>query len=259
MSYFLTDSHAHIHSKPLKHIAGELIERAAENNIKRITTIGTDLADSAEAASMAEKYKDVYAAVGVHPHYAAEFNYKQLGAFEELASKPDVIAVGEVGLDFYRNISPKDVQIDTFSMMIDLASGCNLPIIIHSREAAADTVKTLENMLGNTDHPVLFHCFSGEDSLVEWGMKRKNVLFSFAGNVTYPKAVQLHAALGKLPADRLLIETDCPYLAPIPFRGRQNEPSLMVHTAKFVSAAKNMTVENLASQLESNFTSFFRI
>jgi TatD DNase family protein len=256
---FFTDSHAHIHMPPLDQTTADIVKRANEHNIHRILTIGIDVKDSANAIKATMKYDNVYAAVGVHPHNAAEFNIRELSAFEEMLTKPKVIAIGEVGLDFYRNNSPKERQIEVFSLMIDLAISAGKPIIIHSREAAADTISLLENIIGDQDQKILFHCFSGEKSLLEWGMARKNCLFSFAGNVTYPKAVELHSALAQIPVERLLIETDCPYLAPIPLRGRQNEPAYLPHTAKYVAEAKNLGLENLASRLEGNFREFFEV
>ncbi|MDR2870037.1 MAG: TatD family hydrolase, partial [Deferribacteraceae bacterium] len=236
----------------------DLLTRAHAQHIERFITIGISAADSREAVKMAERHADVYAAVGVHPHDAAEFDYKELGLLEELASHKKVLAIGEVGLDFYRNISPKATQIEVFSTMIDLAIASALPIIIHCREAAVDTVAVLENMLGKADHQILFHCFSGEQSLVDWGLARQNVMFSFAGNVTYPKATQLHAALAQLPLERLFIETDCPYLAPVPLRGKQNEPAYVTHTADYVALAKAISRQMLEEQLELNFRAFFK-
>jgi TatD DNase family protein len=255
----LTDTHAHIHIPPLSQDLGSLLARAKDAGIGRIITIGTTVADSRDAVRLANKHAHIYAAVGVHPHDAAEFDYKQLGILEDLANNKKVLAIGEVGLDFYRNMSPKDRQIEVFTAMIDLALAANKPIIIHCREAAEDTLATLDNMIQTNDHPVLFHCFSGEQSLIDWGLARQNVRFSFAGNVTYPKAVQLHEALAQIPLDRLFVETDCPYLAPVPLRGKQNEPANVAHTADYVCKAKSISRPELEAQLEANFMEFFAV
>lgn len=254
-----TDTHVHINMKPLKYRAAELVQRAAENNVTRMITIGTCVEDSAEAVKTAEKFENVYAAIGIHPHDAKEFNYKDLGTLEKLAQNKKVLGIGEVGLDFYRDISPRKTQEEVFITMLDLALAAELPVIIHTRDADAETARVLDNMLGDSGHPVLFHCFNGAQNLLEWGMARKNVMFSFAGNVTYPKATLLHDALAQIPVERLFIETDCPYLAPIPLRGKENEPAYLIHTAKYVSAAKQMDETRFAEQLEANFKRFFRI
>ena len=256
---FYTDTHAHVHMKPLSSTADEVIKRAAASGVGRMITIGTTVADSKDAVKMAGKYSNVYAAVGVHPHDAQEFDYKQLGVLEELAQNPKVLAIGEVGLDFYRDLSPRDRQKEVFSTMIDLASASNLPIIIHERDAAPDLTAVFDDMLGGADQRILFHCFSGAQHILDWAMDRKNTMFSFAGNVTYPKAMQLHEALAQIPLERLFIETDCPYLAPVPQRGKQNEPSYLPYTAEYVAKAKNISTDALAEQLEANFKNFFKV
>jgi TatD DNase family protein len=226
-------------------------------DVRRVITIGTELADSTAAAEIAANHRGIYAAVGVHPHDAEEFSAKDLGAFEVLLQQPSVVAVGEVGLDYYRDHSPRDVQKDVFAMMADMALSSGKPLLIHSREAAADTVAVLDSIFKDKSHPIIFHCFSGDKLLLEWGMKRDDCYFSFAGNVTYPKAVQLHEALRAIPLDRLLIETDAPYLAPSKMRGKQNEPSYVPMTAAYVAEAKGVAGEELAGQLEVNFTNIF--
>ncbi|MDR2883687.1 MAG: TatD family hydrolase [Deferribacteraceae bacterium] len=255
----LTDSHAHIHMPPLNEYTDDIVRRAAESNVKRIVTIGIDLADSIKAVEVANRYDNVYACVGVHPHDSEQFNFKDLGRFEKLLQNPKVIGVGEIGLDYYRNNSPKDIQIEVFAVMLDMAISAKLPIIIHTREATEDTIIQLDNILGGLDHPILFHCFNGADPLIEWGLQRKNCFFSFAGNVTYPKAIELHNAVAKLPLERLLIETDCPYLAPVPMRGKQNEPANLPHTAAYIAKRKGIPVELLAEQMEENFKRLFNI
>ena len=254
---FFTDTHAHIHMRPLNSRVKEILKSAAEQNVRRIVTIGIDTKDSASAFELASAYSGVYATAGVHPHDAESFGLKQLGTLEKLLSHSKVIAVGEVGLDFYRNRSPKDKQIEVFSLMADTALAVNLPLILHIREASKEVLEVLERIIGERDHPILFHCFNGDPLLMDWGMKRKKVYFSFAGNVTYPKAIELHKALARLPAERLFIETDCPYLTPEPHRGKENEPAYLPHTAKYVAKAKNISLSDLAERLEENFLSFF--
>jgi TatD DNase family protein len=255
---FLTDTHAHLHSHPLSSRADETVKKAAEQNVRRMITIGTDLDDSVLAHRFASAHPGVFAAVGVHPHDAENFRIAQLGKFEQLLSYPEVIAVGEVGLDFYRNRSPKDKQIEVFSIMADMALGANLPLALHTRDASEDTVDVLERIVGGRELPLLFHCFNGDPVLLEWGLKREKTYFSFAGNVTYRKATLLHEALERLPTERLFIETDCPYLTPEPLRGKENEPAYLHYTAEYVSKAKKISMNDLATLLEENFKSFFK-
>ncbi len=254
---FLTDTHAHVHMSPLNARAGEVLKKAVDQNVRRVVTIGIDLEDSTHAFELAAEYSGVYSTAGVHPHDAESFEFVQLGMFETLLSHSKVIAVGEVGLDFYRNRSSRDKQIEVFSLMADMALAAKLPLIVHTRDASTETVEVLDHIIGSREHPILFHCFNGDPMLINWGMKRKKVMFSFAGNVTYPKAVELHEALARLPLDRLFVETDCPYLTPAPHRGRENEPAYLPHTAKYVAEVKKVMPDYLAMKLEENFVAFF--
>ena len=253
---WISDTHAHLHMEPLCREADSVIKRGLAAGIKRFVTIGIDLEDSRRALALAEKYDCVYATAGVHPHDASGMTFRDLGAFEELLSHKKVLAVGEVGLDYYRNHSPHDKQQEVFAMMADLAVSSGKPLVIHTREAASDTVKMLSELAEG--HPTLLHCFSGDRELLEWGVKRENVFFSFAGNVTYPKAVEITEALEFLPLERFFIETDCPYLTPMPFRGKQNEPAYLVHTADYVAKAKNISQDKLLTELEKNFLRLYK-
>ena len=252
---FITDTHAHLHMEPLCREADAVIRRGLSADVKRFVTIGIDLEDSRRALALAEKYDCVYATVGVHPHDASGMTFRDLGAFEELLLHKKVLAVGEVGLDYYRNHSPHEKQREVFTMMVDLALSADKPLVIHTREAASDTVKMLSELAEG--HSTLLHCFSGDRELLEWGIKRENVFFSFAGNVTYPKAVEIREALELLPLDRILIETDCPYLTPTPFRGKQNEPAYVTEVAAQLAKIKNIPVERIAKESSQNFFRLF--
>lgn len=255
--YFFTDTHAHIHSEPLSTEINAVLARALEANVQRILTIGTDLADSVAAAGLAGRVQGIYAAAGVHPHDARDFSLPQLSELEALLKKPGVVAVGEVGLDYFRNHSPREAQMEVFAMMCDLALSSGLPLVIHSRDAAQDTADILDGVFGNTEHPIIFHCFDGSRLLLDWGLRRERCYYSFAGNLTYPKAAQLHEALQGVPADRLFIETDAPYLAPSKMRGKQNEPSYMVMTVAYMAQDRGFSEGELARRLEANFTGVF--
>jgi TatD DNase family protein len=254
---FLTDTHAHIHFSPLAEDIPSVLQRAAANGVRRIINIGTNLNDSVKAVKAAEANAGVYAAVGIHPHDASSFSRRDIPKFEELLSSPKVIAVGEVGLDFYRNLSEPKAQEEVFAIMLDIALSHRLPVVIHSREAAADTARILKYLDEDKSLPIILHCFDGSDELLEFGLKRGNVFFSFAGNLTYKKAEKIAAALLRLDTDKVLIETDSPYLAPNPLRGKDNEPSFIVHTARFAAKNKNMEYDELAEILEKNFSGIF--
>lgn len=254
---FLTDSHAHLHFPPLAEDIPAVLRRAAEKGVRRILNIGTGLDDSRKAAEAAERYDGVYAAIGVHPHDADNFSRRDISKFEELFKLPKVIAVGEVGLDFYRNLSPPKAQEWVFAVMLDIAFARKLPVIIHSRDAAMDTAMILRQMDTDNSVPIILHCFNGSDELLDFGINRGNVFFSFAGNLTYKKAEKITASLSQLSVDRILIETDAPYLAPHPLRGKDNEPSFIVHTAEFLAKNKNITHDELALNLEKNFSGIF--
>lgn len=256
MKHFITDTHAHLQMSPLNKDIDGVISRALDSGVERIIVIGTHYADSMQAVELVNKYKGIYAAVGVHPHDAKDFQLKDFVKFEELLKNEKTIAVGEVGLDYYRNELPAEKQKEVFAMMADLSITFNKPLVIHSREAAEDTVEMLENL--TTDgHKILLHCFSGDEALINWGLQRKNVCFSFAGNLTFKKAVNLHSALDKISLDRLFVETDCPYLAPVPKRGKTNEPSYVMHTAQFMADSKGIKFNDLLYKLEQNFINFF--
>ncbi|GAB7140084.1 TatD family hydrolase [Deferribacterales bacterium RsTz2092] len=254
-----TDTHCHIHSAPLATDIGGILARARAAGVKRFITIGTDIADSRRAFELANNphYDNIVVAVGVHPHDAADFKAAQIVEFERMAKSSKTLAIGEVGLDYYRNISPKDIQQSVFAVMIDIALSVNLPLVIHTRDASEDTIKILDNVLPDKWHKILFHCFSGDKLLLDWGLGRDNVFFSYAGNLTYKKATLIQDSLDIVPLDRLFIETDSPYLAPIPYRGGQNEPAYIVKTAEYVATRKDVKLDKLSEQLEVNFGRFF--
>jgi TatD DNase family protein len=254
---FFTDTHAHIHFPPMAKSIPAVLARAAEKGVRRILTIGTSLPDSRKAVKTAESFEGVYAAIGVHPHDASAFSRRNISEFEALFASPKVIAVGEVGLDFYRNLSEPKKQKEVFSIMLDVALARKLPVIIHSREASADTARLLKQLDEDTSLPIILHCFDGTDELLNFGLKRGNVFFSFAGNVTYKKAEQIASALLKVDLEHILIETDSPYLAPVPLRGKDNEPSYITHTAEFISKSRGIAYDELALILEKNFSGIF--
>lgn len=256
------DSHCHIDGEAFDADRDEVVERAKTAGIAAMLTIGTGNPHDGEierAVKVAESYENVFAAIGVHPHDAKTYDDAAETRLIELAKSEKVIAWGEIGLDFYYDHSPRDVQFDVFRKQIRIARDLDLPIIIHSRDADAETVEILTEECSAENFPGgIMHCFGGTAEMAEKLMKI-GFLISFAGNVTFKKADNLRDAARVVPLDKLLIETDCPFLAPIPFRGKRNEPSFVVHTARFLADFYEIEVEKLARQTTENFKRFFKL
>ncbi len=241
MEVFWTDTHAHIHDDEYGRSVDEFISLADEKNVKRIITIGIDYDNSIKALETAEQYDNIYAAVGMHPEYADKYiSEKDYEAFYKLASNQKVVAVGETGLDFY------------YEDMADIAGLLNKPLVIHCRNAAEKTIKILDKVLEKHNNlKGIFHCFDGSMNILEW-IKDKNFYISYAGNVTFKSAENLRQALINTPLDMLLIETDSPYLAPVPVRGKKNMPANVSYTGEYVAEFLNMPYNILMEQLENN-------
>lgn len=256
----LVDSHCHIDGEAFDADRDEVVARARGAGVAAMLTIGTGNPHDGEidrAVKVAEKYDNVFAAIGVHPHDAKLFDDAAEKHLRELARNEKVIAWGEIGLDFYYDHSPRDVQFDVFRRQIRIARELGLPIIIHSREADDETVAVLTEECAGEDFPGgIMHCFGGTARMAEDLMKI-GFLISFAGNVTFKKAENLREAARVVPLDKLLIETDCPFLAPVPFRGKRNEPSYVAQTAQFLADFYEIPVEKLAERTTQNFKNFF--
>jgi len=257
------DSHCHIDGEAFDGDRDEVVERAKDAGVKMMLTVGTGNPHNGEierAVEVAERYENVFASVGVHPHDAKEYDEKaENGLIDLVKSSNKVIAWGEIGLDFYYDHSPRETQQEVFIKQIRTASKLDLPIIIHSREADNETVEILTEECGGKNFcGGVMHCFSGTAAMARKLMKI-GFLISFAGNVTFKKAENLREAARVVPLDKLLIETDCPFLAPAPFRGRRNEPLYVVETAKFLAEFYGVEVEKLANQTTQNFLDFFKL
>jgi TatD DNase family protein len=233
------DTHAHLDMCEDPHAA---VERAREAGVTRILTVGTGPASWSRALELAERYDAVYAILGVHPHNAAD----GLEGLADLLGDEHVVAVGETGLDFYRDYAPRDAQREAFAAQLDLAATAAKPAVIHTRAADAETSRTLKGFHGT----VVLHCFSSPH-LLPAAMER-GYYVSFAGNATYPNATELRLAATQVPADRILAETDTPYLAPQARRGRPNEPANVVHTLAALARARGEEPEELERQIEEN-------
>jgi TatD DNase family protein len=254
------DSHAHIDGEEYDADRDEVVERAREAGVCAILNVGTGDPHSGSlerAVEVAEKYESVYAAVGVHPHDARLFDDEAERRIQALVKGSSrVIAWGEIGLDYHYDNSPREVQREVFTRQLRLAREANLPVVIHSREADEDTVGILRDELCGFERSGVMHCFGGSlrmmEQVVELGF-----MVSFAGNVTFKKAEDLRDVARHVPRERLFIETDCPFLTPVPFRGRRNEPALVIEVARFLAELHNMTTEEMGRLTANNFARFF--
>ena len=241
----MIDTHAHIHFPQFDEDREEIIKEC-EDKLTAVITVGCDLEDSLKAIEVAHKGKNIYASVGIHPHEAKNYSEKDYERLLKIArSSPKVVAVGEAGLDFYRNLSPKEKQYEVFEMQVEVARELNLPIIVHTRNAAKEMAEFIRTKFNGVKGVI--HCFSGESELLDAALD-VGLYISYAGPVTYPKNSALRETLRFVPSSRLLIETDSPYLSPQPVRGKRNKPVFVAHTAL-----------TIAKELGLNFTDIVRI
>lgn len=252
----LIDSHAHLEMRDFDPDREEVIRRAEESGVTAMVTVGTTLRDCRRAVAIAAKHPSVYAAVGIHPHDVKGIDDELYRAIRKLAAEPKVVAYGEIGLDFFRNRSPRDVQLRRFGEQLDIASELNLPVIIHDREAHLETLKALQSWKGN--RPVIIHCFSGDAAMAQECVRR-GYFVSIAGPVTYPKNDKLAEVVRRVPRERLLVETDCPYLTPQAFRGKRNEPAHVRYTAGRVAEILGLSLEEVAEATSRNAREVFRL
>jgi TatD DNase family protein len=242
----LIDTHAHLDA--CAEPADELLRRAREAGVHRVVAVGSGLDSCRETLAICEREEGVYAALGIHPHQAGEAEEADLGELERLLQHPKAVAVGETGLDHFRNYAPQATQAALFGAQARLAEDVGKALVVHTRAADAETIARLTEL--DSTVPVVLHCFSSSRLLepaVDHGW-----YVSFAGNVTYPKAADLRAAAARVPGDRILAETDSPYLAPQPVRGRPNEPGHVIHTLAVLANARGEDGRALEAQLEEN-------
>ncbi len=251
----LIDSHCHLNDEQFLNDREPVLKRAQEMGVDRVVCVGYDLATSLEAEAMAQKYANVYAVIGVHPHDAKLVKPQTYTILKRTAQSPRVVAIGETGLDFYRNHSPRDLQEQSFRGHIRLAREVGLPIVVHDRDAHAETVRILREEKAKEVGGVI-HCFSGG-----WEMAQECIdmgfYISLAGPVTYTNAKRPQEIAGKVPLDRLLVETDAPYLAPEPLRGRRNEPGNVRFVAEKIAQLRGITLDELAQATTSNVEQVF--
>jgi TatD DNase family protein len=241
------DTHAHL--DPAE--APAVLERARAAGVDRVVVVATTVGQAPEALALAEAHDGVYACLGVHPHEAGSPG--DLGELQRLLGHERSVAVGETGLDYFRDYAPRDAQRQLFQLELELASDIGKPVVIHTRAAEHDTLAALRDFEGT----VILHCFSSP-GLLEPALER-GWYVSFAGNVTYPKAPELREAAARVPDDRILAETDSPYLAPQPVRGKRNEPANVVHTVDALAAARGEDAADLGHQIDANATVVFQL
>jgi TatD DNase family protein len=256
------DSHAHIDGEEYDADREEVVERARAAGVRAILNVGTGDPHSGSlerAVSVAESYADVYAAVGVHPHDARLFDERAAQRLSQLARQSSrVIAWGEIGLDYHYDHSPRETQREVFIRQLSMAREAGLPVVIHSREADEDTVSILREHWGANVPGGIMHCFGGGPGMAE-SVLELGFMVSFAGNVTFKKAEDLREVARRVPLESLLIETDCPYLTPVPFRGRRNEPARVVEVARCLAGLHGLETEEFGRVTTNNFARFFNL
>lgn len=253
----LIDTHVHLMDKKFSQDLPQVLANAKEAGLAYMINVGYDLASSRMAVEMAQTEPSLYAVVGVHPHDAKFCTPEALSELEQLAREPKVVAIGETGLDYYRNLSPKEVQQEAFREQIRLAHKLNKPIVIHDRDAHGDVMQILKEEKVSAIGGVL-HCYSGSWEMAREAMKM-GLYISLAGPVTFKNARRLQDIAKLMPLDYLLIETDCPYLTPEPYRGKRNEPAYVVRVAEMIASVKRIPVEEIARATTANAKRLFGI
>ncbi len=254
----LFDTHAHLHFPEFDGDLPAVLQRARAAGVRWMLTIGTSVETSRAAVALAGREPDIYAAVGIHPHDASEADDAAFEELQKLAeSSPRVVAVGEIGLDFFRNLSPRAVQVEVFRRQLDLARRVRKPVLIHCRDAHAETVEIL-SAEGVREVGGIMHCFSGGEAVARQCLDL-GLFISIAGPVTYPNARKLPAVVKMVPADRLVVETDCPFLPPQPYRGKRNEPAYLPITAARMAELRGVLADELGAQMATNALTLFGI
>jgi TatD DNase family protein len=254
----LIDSHAHVDVSEFDLDREAMLERARVAGISCLLAIGNgpELEKLGAAVPYAERYDWIYAAAGIHPHEARHASKAHDTELERLARLPRVIAWGEIGLDYHYDHSPREIQSGVFRRQLELAGTARRPVIIHCREAWPDCLQILDEEWRGTGLGGIFHCFSGTLEEARRGMDM-GFLISFAGNVTYPKSQDLRDVAAQVPLERLLVETDSPFLAPQPYRGRRNEPAFVAEVARTIASVRHLGPEEVAEATAQNFRTFF--
>jgi TatD DNase family protein len=252
----LIDSHCHLDFPDFADDLDAVVERARLAGVDRMITIGTQVRKAARVAEIAERYEDVFFTVGTHPHEAAGPGAEDFAAMREFARRPKCVGIGEAGLDYHYDYAPRDIAQRVFRGQIALARELDLPLVIHARDADDDVAAILTDEMGQGRFTALMHCFTSSRALAETALDL-GLSISFSGVVTFKKSEGLRAIARDVPLDRILVETDAPYLAPAPHRGRRNEPAFVVATASVVAEARGLKPDALAAATRANTLNVF--
>jgi TatD DNase family protein len=252
----LVDTHAHLQWASFDRDREKVVDRAQKADVKYIVNIGFDLDGSREAVKLAEKHDGLYATVGIHPHNASQLNENIMDELRKLSGNRKVVAIGEIGLDYYRNLSPKEAQRKAFEAQLLLAEELELPVVIHNREAHAETLEMLLEFEGRITG--VMHCFSGSREMAQQCIKL-GFYISFAGPVTFPNSHKLHEIVKWINLNKVLLETDSPWLAPQDVRGKRNEPSFLPYIARRIAMLKETPLGKLAEATTKNAKQIFQL
>ncbi len=250
------DAHCHLDDEKFNGETDDLLQNMQNNQVIKCTTVGSDMPSSLRCLALATKYPQVYAACGVHPHEAKDVKEDYLVELEHCFSNPKVVALGEIGLDYYYDLSPRDVQKKVLIEQMQLANTLHVPVIFHIRDAHGDMLQTLKNNV--RPESAVIHCFSGSCEVMQEYLKM-GYYISFAGPLTFKNAKNLLEAAKNVPLDRVLVETDSPYLSPEPFRGKRNEPKNVFYVLKKLAEIKEMPFDEVANIVYNNTCTFYKI
>jgi len=254
----IIDSHCHLNYEPMCHELDAVIKRASENNVKILQTICTKISEFEIIKAIADKYPNVYCSVGVHPHEVESEGVISIDKLQELASNQKVIGIGETGLDFYYEHSPRDIQKESFRNHIAVSRALKLPTIVHTRDAEKDTLDILSSEMKKGEFPGLIHCFSGSELLAKASLEL-GLYISVSGIATFKNAGDLREAIKTVPMDRLLVETDAPFLAPVPMRGKKNEPAYVKYVVECLADLLGKTSSFIDDKTTENFLRLFKL
>lgn len=259
----IIDTHAHLDMHPFDEDRSEVIRRAVEAGVCMMVNPTVGLKSAEKVIRLSEREPQIFAAVGFHPHEVSKVTEADVKTLAQITTHTRVVAIGEAGLDFYRNLSPRETQIKIFKLEMELAADTKLPIIIHCREAEKDMLASLHNWVAETKYPEgrargVIHCFGGDDSILKQYLEM-GFYISVGGYLTYPTSARLYDVMKNIPDDRLMLETDCPYLPPQPHRGERNEPAYMTFTLELLAKLRGVTGETVAKQTTRNACRLFRL
>lgn len=256
MSYHIIDTHAHLDDVKFSADLNAVLARAQEKGVYQMISVGSNFTSSRRAVALAEEHEQIYAAVGVHPHDAKDVVPRTWDGLRLLCESNRVVAWGEIGLDYHYNFSPPECQVGVFRKQLEIAGELNLPVIIHDREAHHEVLSILKDFTGLAG--VVFHCFSGDRRVADICLERGYYL-GIGGTLTYPKNNELRDVVSQAPLERIFLETDCPYLAPQPWRGKRNEPSYLTAVVGEISRIKDVSPEEVAAVTTASAKAFFNI